>query len=119
MRYIRYLFLAVIGICLLVVALANRGPVTLRLFPDEIAEFAGFAPEISLPVFLVILSGIVAGLLIGFVWEWLREHKHRSTAATERRERVRLEHEVKRLKGPDERGGDDIIAILDEGAATR
>ena len=32
---------------------------------------------LELPLFLVIFGGIVAGLLIGFVWEWFREHKHR------------------------------------------
>lgn len=114
MRYIRYLFLAVIGICLLVMAMANREPVTLTLLPPEIAEFAGIAPSVSLPLFLVVLGGIVAGLLIGFVWEWLREYKYRTLAATERRERVRLQHEVSNLKGPTEKGGEDIIAILDE-----
>ncbi|MEM6826154.1 MAG: DUF1049 domain-containing protein [Pseudomonadota bacterium] len=119
MRYIRYLFLAILAICLLTVALANRSLVTLNLFPDEIAEFAGIAPTITLPVFIVIFAGIVAGLLIGFVWEWLREHKYRSVAVTERRERVRLEHEVKELKGPEPTGGQDIIAILDKGAAAR
>ena len=45
-------------------------------------------------LFLVIFAGIVAGLLIGFVWEWLREHRFRSTAARERRERERLEREI-------------------------
>jgi lipopolysaccharide assembly protein A len=119
MRYIRYAFLAIIGICLLVVALANRAPVTLRLFPDEIAAFAGVAPEITLPLFIVILGGIVLGLLIGFVWEWLREYRYRSVAASERRERKRLEHEVRALKGPEPESGDDILAILDERAATR
>ena len=119
MRYIRFLFLAVLGICLLIVALANREPVTLFLFPDEIAEFAGFAPTVTLPMFIVIFGGIVVGLLLGFVWEWLREYKYRAVAATDRRERVRLEREVNDLKGPQPQGGQDIIAILDEGAAAR
>ncbi len=119
MRYIRYAFLAVLGICLLTVALANRGPVTIRLFPDEIAAFAGFAPEVTLPLFLVLFGGLVGGVLLGFVWEWLREYKYRSVAVTEKRERVRLEHEVKKLKGPEPKGGDDILAILDGAAATR
>lgn len=119
MRYIRYLFLGVLGLCLLTVAIANRGPVTLRLFTDEIAAFVGFAPEVTLPLFIVIFGSMVVGLLIGFVWEWLREHRIRATAVTERRERVRLEHEVKKLRGPEPQSGDDVLAILDEGAATR
>jgi lipopolysaccharide assembly protein A len=41
MRFLRYLFLALLAICLLIVALANREPVTLNLLPDELATFAG------------------------------------------------------------------------------
>ena len=114
MRYIRYLFLAVVGIVLLTVALANRGPMTLTVLPAEIAEFAGWNAEITLPVFVVIFASIVAGLLIGFVWEWMREYKHRAAASHHRRERERLEKEVDRLKTPAEGSGDDVLALLDK-----
>ncbi len=113
MRYIKYAFLGVVGIVLLVVALANRGPITLRVLPDELAAFAGWNSEVTLPAYIVILGGIVAGLLIGFVWEWLREHKHRAAAVQNRRERERLEREVSRLKTPEPGSGDEVLAILD------
>lgn len=113
MRYLKYAFLGAVGIILLIVALANRGPVTLRALPDELAGFTGWNYEIALPLFIVILGGIVAGLLIGFVWEWFREHKHRAEAARNRRERQRLEKEVDRLKTPEPGSGDEVLAILD------
>ena len=113
MRYLRYLFLAVLGIVLLTVALANRAPVTVKLLPEELALFLGWAPQITLPLFLLIFAGIVAGLLIGFVWEWLREHKHRAEASRERRERQRLEREVKDLRQPAPGSSDEVLAILD------
>ena len=119
MRYIRLAFILVLGIVLLVLAVANRQLVTLQALPEELAEFAGVAPQITLPLFLIIFGGIIAGLLIGFVWEWLREGKHRAEAAKNRRARERLEREVDQLKGPEPGKGADILAILDEGAVAR
>ena len=119
MRVLRIVFLALLAICLLIVALANRAPVTVNVLPDEIAAFAGVDPSVSLPLFLVIFGGIVAGVVIGFVWEWFREHKHRAEAATQRREREKLEREVSRLKPASERQQDDVLALLESGGGTR
>ena len=71
MRYIRYAFLAALAIVLVSIALANRGMVMLQLLPSGLADLAGMNRSIELPLFIVIFGGIVAGLLIGFVWEWL------------------------------------------------
>ena len=119
MRFLRYLFLALLAICLLAIALANRDLVTVNLLPDEIAAFAGFDPAITLPLFLVIFGGIVAGVVIGFVWEWFREHKHRAEAVNQRREREKLEREVTRLKPASERQQDDVLALLESGGSAR
>ncbi len=122
MRYIRYGILAAIGVCLLVVAMANRDFVTLNLLPSEVSLLVGYEASVSLPLFIVILLGVIGGLLLGFVWEWLREHKHRADAATQRREKDRLAAEVSSLKkarakeaGP----GEDVLALLEEPPATR
>jgi uncharacterized integral membrane protein len=119
MRFLRFLFLALLAICLLIVALANREAVTLNLLPGELAAFAGANASVSLPLFLVIFGGIVAGVVIGFVWEWFREHKHRAEAVTQRREREKLEREVTRLKPAAERQQDDVLALLESGGGTR
>lgn len=119
MRVLRYLFLALLAICLLIVALANREPVRVNVLPDELAAFAGADPSISLPLFLVVFGGIVAGVVIGFVWEWFREHKHRAEAASQRRERERLEREVDRLKPASEKQTDDVLALLESRSPAR
>ena len=113
MRYIRYLILAVIGVALIAVALANREPVALKLLPEGLARIAGMNQSIQLPLFLVIFGGVVAGVLIGFIWEWLREHKHRAEVTRKEREVGKLEREVKKLKGEKNQGKDDVLALLD------
>lgn len=114
MRYIRYACIAMFAIALIAVALANRAPVTLKLLPDEIAGLFAVAPTLSLPLFLVIFGGIVAGLLVGFVWEWMREHAVRAENAHNAREVRRLTREVTRLKGEKHEGQDEILVLLDE-----
>lgn len=115
MRYLRYLFLAVLGLGLVTVALANRQIVTLRLLPEDMAAFAGVDLQVRLPLFLVVFLGIVAGLLIGFVWEWLREYKHRAEAGRAKRDARTLEREVKRLKRKENEGKDEVLALLEDG----
>lgn len=114
MRYIRYAFLGALGILLISVSLANRGPVTLKLMPDDIAGLLGFNFTLTLPLFLVVLGGIAAGLIIGFIWEWMREHRHRREASKKGREVRKLEREVTRLKDQKNEGKDEVLAILDE-----
>ncbi len=113
-RLVKYLILFVIAVGLITVAMANRGPMTLQLLPEGIDNL--LAPNmnmaLTMPVFLVILATFLAGMLFGFIWEWLREHKHRATAKTERRERERLEQEVRKV-APPAKAGDDVLAILD------
>lgn len=114
MRYIRYAFLGGLAVVLISVAMANRGPVTLRLLPDELAAPLGLSWSTELPLFLIILASVIAGLLIGFVWEWLREHKHRAEATRKAGEVRQLRTEMSKMKGTTEKGEpDEVLAILD------
>jgi uncharacterized integral membrane protein len=114
MRYIRYAFLATLGVVLISVALANRGSVTLNLLPEPLAQLLGLHYSISLPLFVVILGSIIAGLLIGFVWEWMREYKIRAAAGRTERELQQTKREVRRLKGKQEEEKDEVLALLEE-----
>jgi len=119
MRVLKLGFLGVVGVALLLIAVANRADVTLKLLPDELAALAGWNFEASLPLFIVILGGVVVGLLVGFVWEWLREHKHRREAAKGRRDVSILEREVSSLKRAAAPEKDEVLALLEESGATR
>jgi|TARA_B110000238_G_scaffold147691_1_gene159247 uncharacterized integral membrane protein len=116
MRYLRYFVLGLIAVGLVIVALANRGNVILNLIPELLGDLIGFNVQVRVPLFIVIFLGVGAGLLIGFVWEWLREMKHRNAAKSEHRQVVRLEREVTKLKTGTVKEQDDILAILDRGS---
>jgi uncharacterized integral membrane protein len=112
-RWLRYIFLAVLALVIVTIALANRAPVTVRLLPDDLAAVFGVAWVAEVPLFLVIIGGIAAGLLIGFVWEWLREMKHRSRASSGAREVARLERELAALRDAKGVVQDDVLALLE------
>ena len=115
MRYLRYMVLGFIAISLIVVALANRGAVNLSLLPEALGALVGLNVQMQVPLFVVIFLGGTLGLLIGFVWEWLREMKHRSAARSEHMQVVRLEREVSKLKATStDTDKDEILALLDE-----
>jgi uncharacterized integral membrane protein len=113
MRYIRYASIAIFGLALVLIALANRGVVTLRVLPDELSGFAALNPTYDLPLFVVIYGGILMGLIVGFVWEWIREAGERAAAARTARELASLRAEVQRLKGTQNEGRDEVLALLD------
>ncbi|WP_071672471.1 lipopolysaccharide assembly protein LapA domain-containing protein [Nioella nitratireducens] len=113
MKYIKFVFLAVVALALVLLALANREPVTLTVLPGGLAEWVNWNLVVQLPLFLVILGGIVGGLLIGFVWEWFREYRQRAEAKAQRKERDRLAREVESLRGKANEGKDDVLALIE------
>jgi lipopolysaccharide assembly protein A len=112
-RTFRYVVLIIIAIALLIVAMANRAAVTVRLLPDDIAAFFGGSWAMEMPLFLALFGGVVAGLLIGFVWEWVRESKYRGTASSKSREVARLERELAVLRDTKPEAEDDVLALLE------
>lgn len=112
-RWARSLFLFVLAIALLTLAGANRVPVTLSLLPPEMDRFLGLGLRLDLPLFLIIFAAMLAGLALGFVWEWLRGARHRTDAKVSKRQVSQLEREMARVTG--QKGGkeDDVLALLD------
>ncbi|MFN4193955.1 MAG: LapA family protein [Tabrizicola sp.] len=114
-RYLRLIFLVLLGLGLLTVALANRAAVPVRLLPPDLAALTGLTWTMELPLFLVIFAAIIAGVLIGFVWEWFREHGHRATASQKAREVARLERELAVLKDATSvPPKDEVLALLEK-----
>lgn len=114
MRLIRLVFLVAIGLGLIVLALANRQMVTLKVLPQELSGMFNLSNQITLPLFLVILLGVLLGLLIGFVMEYFREHKHRRDLSEQKREVKGLRREVQKLKEQTGEAEDEILALLEK-----
>ena len=114
MAYLRYAFAALVAAVFIIIALANRSMVEVKLFPDALAALFGFNLSANLPLFLLLGLAIGAGLLLGFVWEWFREHGIRSEAARLRRERDAMRSELKRVEkiAPQARK-DDVLALVE------
>ena len=116
MRVIRNLFLIALAVVLFTLALANREFVTLRLVTDDAAALLGIPNQISLPLFAVIFLALVAGILVGLVWEWFRAHQFRADAVAQRRKAEALSRDLADLKAPANANGkpeDDILALVD------
>lgn len=110
MRYIKYGFYAALMVVLILLALANREWVTLNLLPEGMREVLPLS--IQLPLFMVIFLSIAAGLLLGYVLEYFREHKHRRLASRKSHEAAELAREVEVLKKRSGQEEDDILALL-------
>ena len=110
MRTLRLLLLGLILVVLVVLALANREPVTLNLLPAGMAQVMPIA--VQLPLFVVCLASVVVGMVIGYLLEWLREHKHRRRATQKAREAARLNDEVERMRRQSGKPNDDVLAII-------
>ena len=116
MKTIRYSFWAIVGLCLILIGLSNREFVTVRAMPEALGNLLGLSPDIELPLFVVIFIGVGAGLMIGFLWEWVREHRMRAVARSKAREVENLRREVEQLRGAaaGAKGNDDVLALLEK-----
>lgn len=113
MRLIRLSFVVLLALCLVAVALANRGIVTLSAFPANFGQYLGGTWTINLPLFLVIFIAFAVGMLAGLVWEWLREAGIRREARAHADKAARLENEVGHLRQRHAAPRDEVLAILE------
>lgn len=118
MRFIRLLFILALAVVLVAVALANRGLVTVQAFPAGLDRYLGFDWQLTLPLFMVIFAAIALGIVVGFIWEWLREAHIRSESKRRKDEVHMLEREVDQLRTQHSTPNDDVLAILDQPKAS-
>lgn len=101
-RFLKALILLPIAVLVILLAVANRAPVTLSLDP-----FSREAPEFSmqLPLFAVIFAAVMAGVVIGGMASWLAQGKNRKARRRYRREADQLRHETERLRSQNAAAG--------------
>ena len=109
MRKIRFVVLGFLAAALIIIGVANMTPVDLRLLP---AFLAGDRYVISgVPLAIVILGAILAGIIVGQIIEFLRERRERRLAEARRHEVAELRREVERLRAELGSRGDDLPRI--------
>jgi lipopolysaccharide assembly protein A len=111
-RYIRVIFLTCLSTIILTLAIANREFVDIRILPSELEGFFGDGMIFSIPIFVLFLCGVIFGLFVGFVWEWIREMKHRSASSRKSKELVKVENELNQLKRDNEQNDDEVLLLL-------
>lgn len=117
MRYIRYAIYAILLIVLVVVCVANLQPVTLNTLPEGLAaipQIGWLGISVQLPLFAVVLGGLLLGFALGELFEWLREYKYRSEASRKGSEVKKLERELKKTQAERDKDKDEVLAILDQ-----
>ena len=114
LKFLRYAVLALVALGLVTFAMANRAPAPVRLLPDDLAALTGLVVTLDVPVWVILFSGLVIGLVVGFVWEWLREHGHRRAARSGQKQVKRLEQELAVMKDSAGLPDDDILALIDK-----
>ena len=115
-RYIRVIFLTCLSIIILTLAIANRELVDIRILPSELDGFFRGGMVFSIPVFVLFLCGVIFGLFVGFVWEWIREMKHRSASSRKSKELAKVENELSQLKRESGQNEDEIMLLLNNKA---
>ena len=113
MRLIRTLFLFCLATLLFLLSLANSEKVTLYFLPGNVTAFFEKEIAINIPLFLVFFSGIFIGLVIGFVWEWLREYKFRAEANNYQKRLFKAENELSELYAKENKK-DDVLTLLEK-----
>ena len=118
-RYIRVIFLTCLSVIILTIAVANRELVDVRLLPSELNGFLGVGVSLSIPVFVLFLSGVIFGLFVGFVWEWFREMKHRSASNRKSRDLAKVQNELNKLKRDSAQNEDEVLLLLNNNQSNR
>ncbi len=88
----------------------------IRILPSELEGFLGGGMIFSIPIFVLFLCGVIFGLFVGFVWEWIREMKHRSASSRKSKELAKVENELSQLKRESGQNEDEIMLLLNNKA---
>lgn len=93
-RFLKGLVLLPVAVVVILLAVANRAPVTLSF--DPFSE----VPVISLtvPLYAVLFAAVAFGVVVGGIFTWLGQGRARRTARSRGRTVRRLEEETARLR---------------------
>src|ERR687893_227466 len=112
LNFLKALILLPVAVLVVLLAVANRGPVTVSLDP-----FSSEAPEIAftVPLFALIFLAVMLGVVIGGVAAWLAQSKHRRAERLYKREARRLRADTVRTRPAS--GGTELATMSGTGSS--
>jgi uncharacterized integral membrane protein len=116
-RIVNWLLLAPIAILAVVLAVANRAPVTLSL--DPFARGAS-AFSFSVPLFAVVILSMIVGVAIGGATVWWKQGRYRKRCRTAEHDLAAARSETERLRadlGRTEAVPGSALALMNRPAA--
>ena len=111
-QFLKGLILLPVAIAVVLLAVANRGPVTLSF--DPFSREPLFTA--TLPLFAVIFLAVMIGVLIGGVAAWLAQSQNRRERRRYRREARHLRHESGSERVRSRPGGAGLPALPSSGS---
>jgi len=93
-RFLKALILLPVAIVVVLLAVANRTPVTFSFDPTRSAPDLA----VTLPFYAFLFMAAALGVVIGGAASWLAQRKHRRARRHHRREADRLRAETERLR---------------------
>jgi len=111
-NFLKALILFPVAVLVVLLAVANRAPVTVSLDP-----FSREVPEIAftLPLFALIFLAVMLGVIIGGVAAWLTQSKHRRAERIYKREARRLRADTVRARPSS--GSTDLATVPGTGSS--
>lgn len=100
-RIVNWLFLAPVALIAVVLAVANRTPVTLSV--DPFAREAS-ALSVSVPLFAVVFLAMIIGVVIGGTAVWWKQGRYRKRCRLAESELTAARSDVERLRNELGRG---------------
>lgn len=103
LRTLKMIVLVVLAAILVLFGVLNMERVEVEILPEGLIHTIFPSTQAydfgaTMPLALLILICVFAGIVLGYLFEWVREHKHRRTAKVKKREAAELHAENRQLK---------------------
>ncbi len=95
-RVLQWLILVPLAIVGVAFAVANRQIVTVSF--DPFAMHPSEQIEVKAPLFVVLVLALAAGVLVGGLFTWFGQGKHRRASREAQSEMARLRSDIERMK---------------------
>lgn len=96
MKFLKWLAIAPLALIALAFCIANRHVVTVSFDPFDGNDVS--SPQITAPLFVLLLITVVSGALLGGFATWVAQGKNRKAARVARAEAVKWHEEADRLR---------------------